>query len=125
MAVPGRCCLFVFCTLLAGCAGSFRDRDWLNEELRDRTGASADQAPVGGFPPDVTLEDGLDEREVTSIALWRNLFLRAEMTRIDAARATLDEARRPANPRGTRGREFESRRPDGNERKVEGLEGDL
>lgn len=46
----------------------------------------------------MSLEDGLDERDVISIALWRNLVLRAELTRIDAALATLDEARRPANP---------------------------
>jgi cobalt-zinc-cadmium efflux system outer membrane protein len=46
----------------------------------------------------VALEDGLDEGEVVATALCRNPALRAELTRIDAALATLDEARRPANP---------------------------
>ncbi len=50
------------------------------------------------LPPSVHLEDGLDEAEVVSIALWRAPSLHAELTRIDAARTTLDEASRPANP---------------------------
>lgn len=50
------------------------------------------------LPPAIDLEDGLDEQEVSTLTLWRNPTLRAELTRIDSAHATLDEARRPANP---------------------------
>ena len=50
------------------------------------------------LPANVALDDGLNEEEVVSLALWRNPSLRVELTRIDSARATLDEARRPANP---------------------------
>ncbi len=81
----------------ASCATSFRDRAWLDRELRERTGASTREG-ASELPGRVTFEDGLDEAEVVSIALWRNPSLRAELTRIDAARATLDEAHRPANP---------------------------
>jgi cobalt-zinc-cadmium efflux system outer membrane protein len=71
-----------------------RDREWLNSQLDERTGRSS-------CSPDPRLDDGLDEAEVISLALCRNPTLRAELTRIDAARATLDEARRVANPQLT------------------------
>lgn len=93
-----RCSVFVLFFLLAGCATSFRDRAWVSRELHTRTGAGMRDGAVEVLPPDVTLQDGLDEDEVVSIALWRNPAFRAELTRIDAARATLDEASRPANP---------------------------
>lgn len=93
-----RCAVFVFLFLLAGCATSLRDRAWVSRELQTRTGAGARGDSVEALPPNVTLQDGLNEDEVVSIALWRNPSFRAELTRIDAARATLDEASRPANP---------------------------
>lgn len=89
---------FALCAFVTGCASSFRDRAWFDRELRERTGASTRGHSHDELPADVSLEDGIDEAEVVSIALWRNPALRAELTRIDAARATLDEARRPANP---------------------------
>ena len=61
-------------------------------------GAGTSGGARAELPPGVHLEDGIDEAEVVSIALWRTPSLRAELTRIDAARATLDEASRPANP---------------------------
>ena len=90
--------IVVVCMALAGCATSFRDRAWLDRELLDRTGGSLRGSSEHELPPNVRVDDGLDEAEVASIALWRDPSLRAEVTRIDAAFATLDEARRPANP---------------------------
>jgi len=92
MAIP------LACACLSGCATSPRDRAWLDRQLRDRTGASTCTHYHHAIPRDVNLKDGVDEAEVVSIALCRNPALRAELTRIDAAFATLDEARRPANP---------------------------
>jgi cobalt-zinc-cadmium efflux system outer membrane protein len=90
--------VILLCVFLASCATSFRDRAWIDRELSERIGASTRADGFSELPRRVTLEDGLDEAEVVSIALWRNPSLRAELTRIDAARATLDEAHRPANP---------------------------
>ncbi|MEZ4447447.1 MAG: TolC family protein [Polyangiaceae bacterium] len=87
--------------LLAGCATSMRDREWLSRELQERTGASLRGDSEARMPPDVVVEDGLDESEVVSLVLWRNPALRAELSRIDAAFASLDEAKRPANPQLT------------------------
>lgn len=50
------------------------------------------------LPPDVDLANGIDEAEVTSVALCHNPALRAELTRIDTAVAMLSESKRPANP---------------------------
>jgi outer membrane protein, heavy metal efflux system len=83
---------------LSGCATSTRDRVWLDGELRERIGAGTRKGDSAPLPPTVNLDDGLDEAEVVALSLWRNPALRAELTRIDTARATLDEARRPANP---------------------------
>ena len=93
--------LLVSCCLTSGCASSRRDRAWLDTELNDRVGATTggeEARHAVRWPEDVTLDDGLDEREVVALALTRSPMLRAEMARIDAARATLDEANRPANP---------------------------
>ena len=85
---------FVVCLCVSGCATSTRDRGWLRSELDQRTGpSSCSSAP--------RLDDGLDDAEVIVLALCRSPTLRAELTRIDAARATLDEARRVANPQLT------------------------
>ncbi len=84
---------------LGGCASSTHNRAWLDRQWRDRTGTTPCASPTGGaLPQGVLLADGLSEIEVVSVALCRNPTLRAERTRIDAAFATLDEARRPANP---------------------------
>lgn len=96
--VVKRSLIVVFCVAFAGCATSFRDHVWLDRELLERTGGSLRGSSEQELPPNVHLDDGLDEAEVASIALWRDPSLRAEVTRIDAAFATLDEARRPANP---------------------------
>lgn len=84
--------------LAVGCASSSRSRAWVDDELRSRLGASTSGDHASPLPPGVSPGDGLDEQEVIAIALWRSPTLRVELTRIDAARATLDEAGRPANP---------------------------
>jgi cobalt-zinc-cadmium efflux system outer membrane protein len=88
----------VLTALVGGCATSHRDRAWLDDELRARLGEGTRGAEASELPGDATLEDGIDEREVVRLTLWRSPSLAAELTRIDAARATLDEASRPANP---------------------------
>jgi len=96
--VTRRLAILIACLSLSGCATTFRDRTWLDRQLRDRTGAGTCGRSHGALPTEVNLANGIDEAEVVSIALCRNPALRAELTRIDAAFATLDEARRPANP---------------------------
>lgn len=93
-----RVAILIACLGLSGCATSSRDRAWLDRQVLDRTGAGTCGRARDGLPPNVDLADGIDEAEVVSVALCRNPALRAEQTRIDAALATLDEARRPANP---------------------------
>lgn len=85
--------LLALVLLVCGCASSTRDRAWLDRQLHDRVGVT----PCD----DVHLDDGLSEPEVATLVLCRSPALRAEKTRIDAALATLDEARRPANPQLT------------------------
>lgn len=89
------------CVALTSCATSTRDRAWLSRELQQRAGAATRGTSKEALPAGVKVDDGLNEAEVISIALWRNPALRAELTRIDAAFATLDEARRPANPQAS------------------------
>lgn len=96
--MTGRLAILIACLSLSGCATTFRDRGWLDRQLHDRIGFSTCGRSRDALPSDVRLEDGVDEAEVVSVALCRNPALRAELTRIDAALATLDEARRPANP---------------------------
>lgn len=93
-----RLAILIACLSLSGCATTFRDRGWLDRQLEDRIGSGTCGRSRDALPSDVRLEDGVDEAEVVSVALCRNPALRAELTRIDAALATLDEARRPANP---------------------------
>jgi len=90
--------ILLACVCISGCATSLRDRAWLDRQVRDRTGASTCSHANDTLPPDVRIEDGVDEAEVVSIALCRNPALRAELARIVAAFATLNEANRPANP---------------------------
>ncbi|HTV24572.1 MAG TPA: TolC family protein [Polyangiaceae bacterium] len=85
-----------------GCAHATRDRVWLESAVAERTGhrlgpAVSDRAAP--LPPGCRPEDGLDADEAVAVALWRSPALQAELTRLDAALADLDEASRPANPR--------------------------
>lgn len=83
---------------LTGCASSHQDREWYREELAKRVELRTCAATEGAFPEGVTLDDGLDEAEVVILSLCRSPALKAEVTRIDVARAGLSDSRRLANP---------------------------
>lgn len=90
--------LLLLVASLSGCATSVRDRSWLDQQLNARLGAGTQRGGDAALPPGVALDDGIDSAEAVALALWRSPALRAELTRVDTARATLDEASRPANP---------------------------
>lgn len=86
---------------IAGCATPSRDRAWIDDALRARLGHGITAGDEASSTAAVTLADGLDEDEAVALALARSPSYRADLTRLDAARATLDEAGRPANPQIT------------------------
>lgn len=83
---------------LSACANSQRDREWYGEELATRVALEPCGATEHTVPESVSLADGLDETEVVTLCLCRSPVLRAEVTRIDVARAMLADSRRLANP---------------------------
>jgi outer membrane protein, heavy metal efflux system len=94
--------LFVFlplCTLLA-CAAPTRSREWLGRSVQERTSLNLGSgAADAGLAPGVVLEDGLTATEAAALSLWNNPALHAELSQLEASLASLDEAKRPANPR--------------------------
>ena len=68
------------------------------QRTHQRIGPSAPD-PAAPLPIDCHLEDGLGPDEAVGVAFWRNPALQAELTRLDAAMADLDEASRLPNPR--------------------------
>lgn len=91
--------LLPVCTLLA-CAAPTRSREWLARSVQERTTLTLGTgAADAGVVPGVDLEDGLTATEAASIALWNNPMLHAELSQLEASLASLDEAKRPANPR--------------------------
>ena len=86
--------MLVSLALIGGCATSRRDRRWFEVEVQDRLGAST---PTNGTD-DGGVVVALDDDAVIARVLGFNPQLRAELTRIDSARATLAEASRPTNP---------------------------
>lgn len=89
----------VWCVSCMACAHSDRDRNWVQQALVQR-GLPA--ASAGG-PADPTpdLKSALDEERVVALALGLNPTYRAELSRVDAARADLLEASRLPNPQLT------------------------
>ena len=86
-------------TLLA-CAAPTRSREWLARAVQERTSLTLGTgAPDAGLAPGVVFEDGLTASEAASLALWNNPALHAELSQLEASLASLDEAKRPANPR--------------------------
>lgn len=67
----------------------------MSQELQTRTGhglpSAADAGPLS-LPPEVTLADGLDEREAVAIALWKSPEFAATLADLGLARAELAEA---------------------------------
>ena len=68
------------------------------ERTHQRIGPSAPD-PTAPLPLDCHLDDGLAPDEAVGVAFWRSPALQAELTRLDAAMADLDEASRWPNPR--------------------------
>lgn len=97
----GRVALLLLSVGAMGCVTPTRDRAWVDAALRERVGRGLSAGGEAPWPDDVALEDGVDEDEVGAIALWRSPAYRAELTRLDAARANVEEASRPANPQLT------------------------
>lgn len=85
-------------SLTAGCHGSDRDREWVARRLAER-GASASGDERASLH--ARLAAGLDEDAAVAIALSHSPSYQADLARLAAARADLDEARRPANPQLT------------------------
>ncbi|MDB4974451.1 MAG: Heavy metal efflux outer membrane protein CzcC family [Myxococcaceae bacterium] len=77
---------------------SDRDRAWVAQQVRTRQGTGALSSSRTPAMIDALLADGLDEDEAVALALANNPAYQADLSRIDSARADLDEARRPANP---------------------------
>lgn len=91
--------LLPMCTLVA-CAAPTRSREWLARSVQERTSLTLGTgATDAGATPGVVLEDGLTATEAAAMALWSNQTLHAELSQLEAALASLDEAKRPANPR--------------------------
>lgn len=87
------------CTLL-GCAGPPRSREWLAQSVKSRTALALGSGSAdAGVAPGVKLEDGLTADEAAAVALWHSPTLFAELTQLESTLASLDEAKRPANPR--------------------------
>lgn len=87
------------CALLA-CAAPTRSRDWLGRSVQERTSLTLGRGDAdAGIAPGVIFEDGLTATEAASVALWNNPSLHAELSQLEASLASLDEAKRPANPR--------------------------
>ncbi|MFO0708690.1 MAG: TolC family protein [Sandaracinus sp.] len=84
-----------------GCAGSDRDRRWVSAALEARGFDARGLEGTSGGEEVVRVGAVLDETDVAALALAASPTYRAELTRIDAARADLDEASRPANPQIT------------------------
>ncbi len=89
--------LGVLASVLMACSAPTRSRAWLSDSVHERTRFTL--GSDGGLPADVTVDDGLTPDEAVAVALWNNPGLQGELTQLEAALATLDEAKRPANPR--------------------------
>lgn len=85
--------------MVVACAAP-RSREWVGEAVSARTHFALGRGQAdAGLAPGVELGDGLSANEAVALALWLSPVLQAELTQLEAALATLDEANRPANPR--------------------------
>src|SRR5262245_21113423 len=84
---------------LAGCAGNADkyDRSLVSAGLEERTGRGLGPG-TGGVPADVTLDDGLTEREAVAVALWNNPAFQEALADLQIQRAELVQAGLLSNP---------------------------
>ncbi len=85
-----------------GCAptSSF-NREFVSTELGQRVGSALPAEPPKqevGLPPQVILEDGLDEGESVAVALWNNAAFHSDLAELGVARGDLVEAGLLPNP---------------------------
>ncbi len=85
-----------------GCAptSSF-DREFVSTELDQRVGSALPTEPLGqevDLPPQVSLEDGLDEAESVAVALWNNAAFHGDLAELGIARGDLVQAGLLPNP---------------------------
>ena len=85
-----------------GCAPTTSfDRDFISIELDNRAGTGLPAATPRrdiDLPPEVTLEDGLDEDESVAVALWNNAAFHGDLSGLGIARGDLVEAGLLPNP---------------------------
>jgi cobalt-zinc-cadmium efflux system outer membrane protein len=75
------------------------DRDQINDAIRARTGHEiAADRETRPLPPDVSLDDGVTEREAVATALWNSPSFRATLADLGVARAELVDAGLLRNP---------------------------
>jgi cobalt-zinc-cadmium efflux system outer membrane protein len=93
-------CLFAGLCVLAGCTNPQENRGALSAELQHRTGfelpAHSDTRP--DFPHFVTLEDGLSEDEVVTLALWKNAAFQELLADLGLSWADVVQAGMLPNP---------------------------
>jgi cobalt-zinc-cadmium efflux system outer membrane protein len=87
---------------LAACARSGFDRNWLRDDLAERSSGAHVGEPEAGqaatLPAGVSLANGLDEGEAVSVALWNSPSFQADLAQLEVARADLAEAGALPNP---------------------------
>lgn len=93
-----RCCLLLLCGLLSACGYRDLDREWVSRALRAHgvLGGALEVRPQGARGSRTVSED-----DAVVLALAHSPSYRADLARLDAARADLREARRPSNPQLT------------------------
>ncbi|MBL9166463.1 MAG: TolC family protein [Verrucomicrobiales bacterium] len=93
-------CWFAGLCWLAGCSTPKENRGAVSAELQRRTGfdlpAPSDDRP--SFPPSVTLEDGLSEDEVVTLALWKNAAFQEMLADLGLSWADVVQAGMLPNP---------------------------
>jgi cobalt-zinc-cadmium efflux system outer membrane protein len=87
---------------VSGCAPTTSfDRDFVSAELDSRAGSALPETPPrqdSDFPPQVTIDDGLDEDESVAVALWNNAAFHSDLADLGIARGDLVEAGLLPNP---------------------------
>lgn len=91
--------LFLF--FITACAPRLAiDNKYISDKIKDKSGFSLPDefSDSLALPPGVLLEDGLNEDEAVSIALWNSPQLIIDLTALGFAQADLAEARMLPNP---------------------------
>jgi len=92
--------VFPVCILLNGCVGNLKDVREVSADLERRTGQTLGETPSGHttWPPGVSVDDGLSEDELVSLALSNNAAFRDTLADLGLTRADLVQAGMLPNP---------------------------